>query len=55
MSADAVPPRRMDVLRDDGDADRRILARTMHLMEARGLRAAEAYRLARIEAGEIEA
>ena len=55
MSTESAPPRQMDVIRDDDDADRRILARTMHLMEARGLRAAEAYRMARIEAGEIEA
>ena len=55
MSTDPEPLRHMDVIRDDDDADRRILARTMQLMETRGLRAAEAYRLARIEAGEIEA
>ena len=54
MSDDAPIPH-VSVPRDDDAADRRVIDRTMQIMLLRGLRAAEAYRLARIEAGEIEA
>lgn len=46
---------RVTLLRDADDADRRLIARVMEIMLLRGVRAAEAYRLARIEAGEIGA
>ncbi len=39
--------------RDTRDASRAIVARAMQLMETRHMRAGDAYRLARVEAGEI--